>query len=177
MRIKKKKIFNNVICKNHMIRDRTFMMQIEKRNSAILKEVYKGTIEELDFEETEILERIITILDKNPLLLSQIKLEYEFKYDVQVKREKLYAAFGYGILTRKIIPISLTEFPSIRNRYFVSMNSYLLLLTNKDKIRKKEKMEKVTKRKTVKRKTTKKKTEKIHIKPKSFREMIGEKNE
>ena len=37
-----------------MIRDRTFMMQIEKRNSTILKEVYKGTIEELDFEETEI---------------------------------------------------------------------------------------------------------------------------
>lgn len=159
-------------------RDYTFLTQIEEQGSQTLKVIYEGTEEKITESRQKILNNIIKLLNTKIIKLKQLRLEYNFLYNVQVDIRELYKAFGYGILKKDIIPVSLVRFPNISNRYFVNKRIYQNMRINKSLAKKEEiekKLKKQQKKKTEKKQPIKKIiTKKIHIKPKTLMEILSE---
>ena len=147
-------------------RDYTFLSQIEEKRNEVFKIIFLGTEEKPTALRKEILNNLIQLLNK-PFKLTKIRLEYNFLYNIQADKTELYKAFGYGILTKKIIPVSLVNFPKIHNRYFVNVKIYNNIHINKSKHKAEQE-----KKKTIKK--PKKVVKKKYIKPKSFLQILAE---
>ena len=63
-------------------RDYTFLSQIEEKRNEVFKIIFLGTEEKPTNLRKEILNNLIQLLNK-PFKLTQIRLEYNFLYNVQ----------------------------------------------------------------------------------------------